>query len=139
MNQESQAAKILARYHANGGDERDPLIQFEMAQIRHALKMEREISKTTSWRTLVATPGNRKRMRIIIAVAIFSQWRYEIHFCLLHTIFHRYVISGNGLVSYYINLVLEGVGIHKTSTKAAINGGLQVCIDMKSNLLTLLA
>lgn len=38
---------------------------------------------------------------------------------------HR-VHSGNGLVSYYINLVLEGVGVTKTETKAAINGGLQV-------------
>jgi len=34
--------------------------------------------------------------------------------------------SGNGLVSYYINLVLEGVGVTNTGTKAAINGGLQV-------------
>lgn len=29
-------------------------------------------------------------------------------------------------MSYYINLVLEGVGISSTRTKAAINGGLQV-------------
>ena len=35
-------------------------------------------------------------------------------------------ISGNGLVSYYINLILEGVGFTSTNTKAAINGALQV-------------
>ena len=29
-------------------------------------------------------------------------------------------------MSYYINLVLEGVGITDAGTKAAINGGLQV-------------
>lgn len=29
-------------------------------------------------------------------------------------------------MSYYINLVLEGVGISDAGTKAAINGGLQV-------------
>jgi hypothetical protein len=34
--------------------------------------------------------------------------------------------SGNGLVSFYINLVLEGIGITSTPTKAAINGSLQV-------------
>jgi len=39
-------------------------------------------------------------------------------FCLLR--------SGNGLVSYYINLVLEGVGIKDTETKAIINGCLQI-------------
>jgi len=47
-------------------------------------------------------------MKIIIGIAVFSQW------------------SGNGLVSYYINLVLNGVGITSTKSKAAINGGLQI-------------
>jgi MFS family permease len=34
--------------------------------------------------------------------------------------------SGNGLVSYYINLILESVGIQDTRTKTGINGGLQI-------------
>ncbi|KAI0367738.1 general substrate transporter [Pilatotrama ljubarskyi] len=105
---ESKAASALARFHSMTNDERDPLIVFEMAQIRHALKMEKEAATSTSFTTLFSTPGNRKRMSIIIALAVFSQW------------------SGNGLVSYYINLVLEGVGISDAGTKAAINGGLQV-------------
>lgn len=33
------------------------------------------------------------------------------------TVDHRVLLSGNGLVSYYINLVLEGVGVTKTETK----------------------
>ncbi|KAJ7475863.1 general substrate transporter [Mycena latifolia] len=105
---ESKAAKVLSRYHANGATEPHPLVQFELAQIRHALRLQEEIDRGTSYWSLFTTPGNRKRMRIIIAIAIFSQW------------------SGNGLVSYYINLVLEGVGISATRTKAAINAGLQV-------------
>ncbi|KAL5525808.1 hypothetical protein ACEPAG_7145 [Sanghuangporus baumii] len=105
---EGQAARTLARFHASGGDERDPLVVFEMAQIRHALKLEKEFAQTTNWLGLLTTPGNRKRMRIIIAIALFSQW------------------SGNGLVSYYIDLVLEGVGINNAGVKAEINGGLQV-------------
>ncbi|SJL09794.1 related to transporter (major facilitator superfamily) [Armillaria ostoyae] len=105
---EGKAARILAKYHANDGDERDPLVVFELAQIRHALRIEEDINKSTSYLSLVSTPGNRKRMMLVLAIAIFSQW------------------SGNGLVSYYINLVLEGVGITKPETKAAINGALQV-------------
>lgn len=62
------------------GDERDPLIVFEMAQIRHALKMEKEVVSKTSFTTLFATPGNRKRMCIIIALAVFSQWRFVLHY-----------------------------------------------------------
>ena len=48
---------------------------FEMAQIRHALKLEKEASQSTSFTTLFATPGNRRRMAIIVALAVFSQWR----------------------------------------------------------------
>jgi len=110
---ESHAVKILTQYHANGGDEQDPLIRFEMAQIRHALHVEREVSERSTFFQLWSSPGNLKRLRIIIAIAIFSQW------------------SGNGLVSYYINLVLEGVGIMSPRTKAAINGGLQ-CWNLAS-------
>jgi hypothetical protein len=34
--------------------------------------------------------------------------------------------SGNGLVSYYIRLLLEEVGVKDPNTQGAINGGLQV-------------
>ncbi|KAJ7773293.1 general substrate transporter [Mycena metata] len=105
---ESKAAQVLSKFHANGSTEPHPLVQFELAQIRHGLRLQDEINRGTSYWALFRTPGNRKRMRIIIAIAIFSQW------------------SGNGLVSYYINLVLEGVGINGTHTKATINAGLQV-------------
>jgi len=105
---ESRAAAVLAKYHARGSDERDPLVMFEMAQIRHAIRMEEEINASTSYWSLFQTPGNRKRMRIILGIAVFSQW------------------SGNGLVSYYIDLVLENVGITDTNTKTIINGCLQI-------------
>ncbi|KAJ3547540.1 hypothetical protein NM688_g5395 [Phlebia brevispora] len=108
QGRESEAARILARFHASEHDDRDPLVMFEMAQIRHALHLEKEASHMYHWRVLFATRGNRRRMSIVVALAIFSQW------------------SGNGLVSYYINLILEGIGITQTDTKAAINGGLQV-------------
>ena len=67
---------MLSKYHANGNDKRDPLVMFEMAQIRHALRIEEEINRSTTYWSLFATSGNRKRMRIIIGIAVFSQWRY---------------------------------------------------------------
>ncbi|KAF5327749.1 hypothetical protein D9619_004841 [Psilocybe cf. subviscida] len=105
---EARAAAVLVKYHARGSDERDPLVVFEMAQIRHALRMEEETNRQTSYKSLFTVPGNRRRMRLILAIAVFSQW------------------SGNGLVSYYINLVLDGVGIDNDNTKAIINGCLQI-------------
>jgi hypothetical protein len=41
------------------------LVMFELAQIRHAIRAEKELSKGQSYSILWATPGNRKRMRCV--------------------------------------------------------------------------
>lgn len=73
--QEGKASHILSKYHANGDDAHDPLVRLELAQIRHALRMEEEMNNGTSYFSLFSNKGNRRRMRIIIAIAMFSQWR----------------------------------------------------------------
>jgi hypothetical protein len=75
IQQESKALRILARFHAIGFDENDPFVLYEVAQIQNALRMEGESNKNASFASLFATPGNRKRMRIILGIAFFSQWR----------------------------------------------------------------
>ena len=75
---DAEALRILAYYHANGNAE-DPLVQFEFQEIKAAIAAE-QLQKQTGWLTLFRTPGNRRRLRIIVAIAFFSQW------------------SGNGLV-----------------------------------------
>jgi len=70
--------------------------------------MEQKNKKNALFATLFATSGNKKRMRIVLGIAFFSQW------------------SGNGLLSHYINLVLENINITNTRTKATINGFLQI-------------
>ena len=100
------ALRVITKYHCNG-DSEDPLIAYEYNEIRAALEMERE-QKSVSWRSLLATPGNRRRMRVIVALGFFSQW------------------SGNGLVSYYLTLVLKGIGITSVPTQDLINGILQI-------------
>jgi hypothetical protein len=72
---EGRASQILAKYHANNGDERDPLVVFEMAQIRHAIRLEERVNQSTTYLSLFNSPGNRKRMTLILGIAVFSQWR----------------------------------------------------------------
>jgi Sugar (and other) transporter len=55
------------------------------------------VASNIGYKSLFTTPGNRKRMRIILALAFFSQW------------------SGNGLVSYYLNKVFDAIGITNTT------------------------
>lgn len=73
--QESKALRILARFHAIGFDEHDPFVRYEVAQIQSALRMEQEIKKDATFASLFSTPGNKRRMRIILGIAFFSQWR----------------------------------------------------------------
>jgi hypothetical protein len=70
----------LAKHHC-GGNREDPLVEYEYQEIKAALAAEKEASASSSYKSLFTTPGNLKRMRIIIAIAFFSQW------------------SGNGVVS----------------------------------------
>ncbi|KAF8320426.1 general substrate transporter [Clavulina sp. PMI_390] len=118
--QDEKALEMLAKYHANG-DRDDPLVEFEYNEIKEAIRMEEEAKHSSSYLELFSTPGNLRRMRIIIGIAFFSQW------------------SGNGLISYYFNLILNGIGITTTFDQTLINGILQIwnfSIAITSSLVT---
>ena len=70
---DAQALKTLAYYHADG-NEQDPLVEFEFEEIRTAIQLDRELADNVGWLSLIRTPGNRRRLRIIVAIAFFSQW-----------------------------------------------------------------
>lgn len=101
-----QALDIIAKWHCDG-NRNDPLVEFEYAEMQEMIRSERE-SKETTYASLFKTKGNRRRMRIVIAIAFFSQW------------------SGNGLVSYYLTLILNSIGITKQSDQTLFNGILQI-------------
>ena len=84
------------------------MVVYEFEEIKAAIERDREIAANVGWKSLFTTRGNLKRVRIIVAIAFFSQW------------------SGNGLVSYYLNKVLDLVGITDSNTQLIINGCLQI-------------
>lgn len=104
---DAEAIDILAYYHADGNKE-DPLVRYEYDEIKAAIEFDRTVAANVGWKSLFATSGNRKRMRIIIAIAFFSQW------------------SGNGLASYYLNKILDHIGITDSTTQLLINGILAI-------------
>ncbi|KIM53690.1 hypothetical protein SCLCIDRAFT_31675 [Scleroderma citrinum Foug A] len=106
---EAEALGILAYYHADSNDQ-DPLVQYEFEEIKADIKFDSTAAANVGWKALVATPGNRKRMRIIVALATFYQW------------------SGSGPVTSYLHKVLNEIGITKSSTQLLLNGLLQVWI-----------
>ncbi|KAJ3528488.1 hypothetical protein NM208_g10175 [Fusarium decemcellulare] len=102
-----EARKVLAEYHA-GGDSNSPLVNFEMQEIEQVLTQEAEALSAVSWVELVRTPANRKRTLIAVIVGWFAQW------------------NGVGVVSYYLVLVLNTIGITKVKDQTLINGLLQI-------------
>jgi len=79
---------------------------FEFEEIKETIALEAQLSKGIS--ELWSTKGNRHRMLICIFAGLFSQW------------------SGNSLVSYYIDKILDSVGITDSDTKLIINGVLNI-------------
>ncbi|KAJ4374716.1 hypothetical protein N0V83_001791 [Neocucurbitaria cava] len=101
-----EAQHILAKYHS-GGDENSPLVTREMSEIVQAIRHE-VAAKSVKWSALVATPGNRKRLFIAVCLGSFAQW------------------NGIGVVSYYLTLVLNSIGITDPFYQTLINGLLQI-------------
>ncbi|XXH01800.1 beta-glucosidase [Hypoxylon texense] len=102
-----EARKFFTNYHADG-DEDSALVKFEMDEIEHAITQEAELLSKVSWFDLVRTPANRKRTFIALILGWFSQW------------------NGVGVVSYYLTLVLNTIGITDVKDQTLINGLLQI-------------
>ncbi|KAK5673660.1 hypothetical protein LTS12_029815, partial [Elasticomyces elasticus] len=78
-----------------------------MAEIARTIEME-SMASEMRWSALVKTPGNRKRTFIAVCVGAFAQW------------------NGVAVVSYYLTLVLDTIGVTDSDTQTLINGLLQV-------------
>jgi hypothetical protein len=102
-----EARQNLANIHV-GGNISHPLIDFEMAEIQQTIKAEKEAEQYSAWNDLWATPGNRHRLFISLSLGIFSQW------------------AGNGVVSYYLSIILNSVGITSVDDQTLISACLQV-------------
>lgn len=101
------ARAMLVKYHA-GGDDISPLVDYEMIEIQNTIRMERESHASTSYLDMVKTKGNRHRLFITVTLAFFSQW------------------VGNNVVSYYLTLILDSVGITSAANQLLIAGCLQI-------------
>jgi MFS family permease len=85
----------------------DPVVCFEYSEITMTLETENEESQHKLME-LFSTPGNRKRVGIMIWAAICSQ------------------MSGNAFVSYYLSPVLTSVGLKTDLEQTLINATSQM-------------
>nr|KAI0009210.1 hexose transporter [Xylariaceae sp. FL0662B] len=105
-----EAAAILSRYHSGQVTQEGahtPLVARELSEIIQHIQIEKQ-AKKKGWTALVTTPGNRKRTFLAFCVGCFAQW------------------NGIGIVSYYLTLVLNTIGITASFDQTLINGLLQI-------------
>jgi len=79
-----------------------------MREIEQVINEEAGAISSNSWLELIRTPANRKRTLIAVILGFFAQW------------------NGVGVVSYYLVLVLNTIGITKVKDQTLINGLLQI-------------
>ncbi|CAK7212581.1 hypothetical protein SEUCBS140593_001551 [Sporothrix eucalyptigena] len=101
-----EALDMLAKNHANGSRD-DELVKWEFEEICIALEDEK-LNSQTRYLDFLKTPGNRRRLLVILTVASGGNW------------------VGNGVITYYLTPILKLVGIGDTRTIAQINGGLAI-------------
>lgn len=102
-----EARNVLVKHHA-GGDETSALVEFELKEIEENISFEELVISESSYMDLVRTPANRKRTFIAFVVGFGAQW------------------NGGGVISYYLTLVLNTIGITSVDQQALINGLLQI-------------
>ena len=107
VGREDEARNILTQYHANG-DSNSPLVNYEFQEIISTIRAEQEANSNGSYAEMVKTPGNRRRLMISISLGLFAQW------------------VGNGVISYYLSLILSSVGVTKVRDQTLISACLQV-------------
>ncbi|KAK6462869.1 general substrate transporter [Scheffersomyces coipomensis] len=104
-----EAKKVFHYYHCgNDEDERAyKLVDYEVKEIQTALEMEKLYS-TARYTDFFKIPSFRRRL----FYCFFTAWLMQ--------------LSGNGLVSYYLNKVLDSIGITGTKEQLEINGVLMI-------------
>jgi MFS family permease len=107
-NRHEEARKILTHYHAGGDPDSMALVNYEIIEIESTIASEKAAHDSTSYMDMIKTKGNRHRLLISITLGIFAQW------------------VGNGVVSYYLALVLSTVGITSVTHQLLISAGLQI-------------
>jgi Sugar (and other) transporter len=77
-----------------------PLVVFEMAEITETLQLEALIDSQSSYVDLFKTAANRRRALITGIIGFYGAW------------------TGNAVISYYLSVILDTIGIKDTPHQA---------------------
>ncbi|KAL0936274.1 lactose permease [Colletotrichum truncatum] len=99
-----RATGILTKYHGNKNPN-SALVQLEINEIRESLEAEQELNNhNLNYKILINNRPNRYRMWLVMLVAVFAQF------------------IGGSVISYYLPVMIEGIGIKDSRRQLLLNG-----------------
>lgn len=101
-----KALDFFAKYHGDG-DPSARLVQFQMAEISATIEAEK-IQKQSRWAEYFASKAMLHRLFITIALPAMQQ------------------LTGNSILSYYLHIILDNLGITEALDQLKINIGLTI-------------
>ncbi|KAF4767424.1 hypothetical protein N7455_006819 [Penicillium solitum] len=106
-NREDEALQVVASIYSSG-DITCPVATAQHWEILNAMRQEQESGKTLSYVEMVRTSNSRKRLILVVSVAVIS------------------MLAGNNIVSYYLGDMLTTAGLYNNHVQ------LQVTIVLNS-------
>ncbi|KAH7099036.1 general substrate transporter [Auriculariales sp. MPI-PUGE-AT-0066] len=98
-----QARKILADLHSNTNDIHSPLITLEIQEIQENIAIDGADKTWWDFRPLFRTRPQRARMWLLVLIAAFGQ------------------LSGNGMITYFLTVLLRIAGITNQTKQITLN------------------
>lgn len=98
-----QARAVLAKFHSQNGDPYSPLIDLEIHEFEQNIDLAGTDREFWNFKTLFNTFGARYRFGLCALVSIWGQ------------------LSGNGLITYFLPVLLEQAGIVSTDRQRILN------------------
>ncbi|KAF9533254.1 general substrate transporter [Crepidotus variabilis] len=103
IGKSDQARKILAHYHSSTQDIHSPLIELEMGEIEEKIMINGADKTWWDFRPLFRTKADRYRAYMVILIGTFGQ------------------LSGNGMITYFLPVLLKDAGITSQNKVLVIN------------------
>ncbi|KAF8583119.1 general substrate transporter [Ramaria rubella] len=98
-----KARALLAKLHSRTGDLDSPLVNLEMEEIEEKVMLDGSDKRFWDFTSLFKTKQKRHRSLLVIMIGVFGQ------------------LSGNGLITYFLPVLLGNAGITSQNKKLTLN------------------
>ncbi|GLB38423.1 putative general substrate transporter [Lyophyllum shimeji] len=103
IGKSDQARHVLAKFHSSNGNPKSPLVDLEMEEIEEKIEVDGADKTWWDFRPLFTTRADRYRAYMVILIGAFGQ------------------LSGNGLITYFLPVLLQNAGITNQNRRLTLN------------------